>query len=408
MPLPRLRPVEAVPVEAEEGEVVIALRDPEGIAEEALILTPAAFFVASLLDGRNDTPQIRSAFAGQFGGAMISGAEIEAVVNQLDAAAYLDTPTFRLRRAEARRKFAELPARPAVLAGASYPADPAALGEALRGFFTAEGGPGAGLLIVPGAERPAPRGLVAPHIDFGRGGPVYAHAHATLRDGVPPLVLVLGVAHAGGETPYLMTRKSYETPCGAVETDLEAADALAAGCGEWLTEDEYAHRLEHSIEFQAVWLRTLHPASPFRMVPVLCAGLGTGPEGAGSPAADPRAAAFIAAARRLVAGRRALVLASVDLSHVGPKFGDPVEVDEALADAVQDGDEPLLAAAAAGDPEAFWAAGMADGNARRVDALGAVYTMLAVLAPATGRVLGYGQGEDPAGGLVSFAAMAFE
>jgi hypothetical protein len=51
---------------------------------------------------------------------------------------------------------------------------------------------------------------------------------------------------------------------------------------------------------------------------------------------------------------------------------------------------------------------MSDGNAHRVDALSAVYTLLAVLAPVRGAELAYGMAPDPAGGLVSFASAEFD
>ena len=66
MALPALRYVDAFPVE-HQGQQYICLRDPEGVVEEQIMLTPPAFFIACQLDGRSDIVDIQYAFAKQFG-----------------------------------------------------------------------------------------------------------------------------------------------------------------------------------------------------------------------------------------------------------------------------------------------------------------------------------------------------
>ena len=46
------------------------------------------------------------------------------------------------------------------------------------------------------------------------------------------------------------------------------------------------------------------------------------------------------------------------------------------------------------------------GNPQRIDALSALYAALRILEPVQGQLLHYGQAPDPAGGIVSFAAIA--
>mgnify|MGYP003444481768 CR=1 FL=1 len=53
MVLPALRFLDAFPV-AHQGQQYICLRDPEGVVEGQVMLTPPAFFIACQLDGRND------------------------------------------------------------------------------------------------------------------------------------------------------------------------------------------------------------------------------------------------------------------------------------------------------------------------------------------------------------------
>lgn len=447
--LPRLRPVEAFPVEA-QGSTFIALRDPEGVAEDAVVLSPPAFFIASLLDGTNGPAEIKAAVAERFGGHQIKDEEIGAVVRELDGRGLLETPAYRARKAAQRKAWAALPVRPASHAGQAYPAKPDELRPWIRGLLSAPppdsapGGPGrsgpgpaaaspapvataAGgrlilpggapgkIILPPGVERSLagsaagrPKGLVIPHIDFARGGAAYAETHRTLLDReLPELVVILGVAHQPAEAPYIATAKSFETPLGRVETDGKLVAALESAVGAWVTADDIAHRMEHSIEFQLVWLQALHPDANFRILPVLCGPI-EGTVGRRSPLADPAVADFIAALRDLLKDRDALIIASVDLSHVGPRFGDEVEVNEALATAIREADGTLIAQALSRDAEGFWAHGTHDGNARKVDALSAVYTMLELLGPGEpGRKLAYGQAPDPAGGIVSYCGVAY-
>jgi len=402
--LPALRRVDAYPVEI-EGEEYIAVRDPEGVVEESLLLSPAAFLIASMLDGAATVADMRSAYARVFDGRMVGEEEIQKVIGELDLRGFLETPSFRLRRADARRRWSELPVRPSSHAGGAYPEDPEELRGYLNGFFTADGGPG---LLTGATPRKAPRGLVVPHIDFQRGGLAYAHAHRTHREEpLPELVVVLGVVHSAPPVPFAITDKAFQTPFGVVSTDRDAVAAIAGACGDWIREEDFSHRMEHSIEFQLVWLQAMHPGQEFRIVPILCSAFEQFCA-LHSPMSDARIAQGIEAVAGTLRGRRSLVIASVDFSHVGPKFGDDIRLDETVAESVEADDRELLAPLCAGDAEGFWTAGTEDGNPRHVDALSAAYTLLQLLGPdARGSELAYGQAPDPAGGIVSFASVAF-
>ena len=47
---PRLRPVEAFPIE-HEGERMILVQDPAGLAEGPLVVSMGGFFILTLFDG---------------------------------------------------------------------------------------------------------------------------------------------------------------------------------------------------------------------------------------------------------------------------------------------------------------------------------------------------------------------
>jgi len=326
------------------------------------------------------------------------------VITRLDGYGMLDTPAFRAKKEEARKAFAALEVRPASHAGAAYPADTLELTALVRDHLKAAEQEA----LAPVSASGPVRGLVLPHIDFERGGKVYAQGHRMHADGrLPSLVVVLGVAHAGGPEPFIVTRKDYETPFGRVKTDIAAVGALEKASGRGLTTEEYAHRSEHSIEFQLAWLQALHRDEQFTVLPVLVSAFEQY-TGQASPLFDERIAKTLAGLKALVAERNPLVIASVDLSHVGPRFGDEIEPNEEVAGLIREADHEMLAPAEAGDAEAFWVEGMRDGNERHVDAISGVYALLRILGPRVeGKLLGYGQAPDPAGGIVSFTSMSF-
>ncbi|HEO71919.1 MAG TPA: AmmeMemoRadiSam system protein B, partial [Candidatus Hydrogenedentes bacterium] len=247
MPLPALRNLDVAPVQ-HEGQDMICLFDPEGYVEARIILSPVAFFIATQLDGQNDVKDIQLAFARRAGGTILPSDGIRQLVAQLDEQGFLVSERFAAIQAEVRNTFAQSPARPAYAAGKSYPDEPGELRAYLDEFFDADDGPAA-RPDAPG-NGPPPRGLIAPHIDFGRGGRAYAHAYGRLyATGKPRKAVIFGVAHKGGSTPFILTRKDFETPFGTLKTDQEALDRLEAACDWDPYADEMVHRTEHSIEF---------------------------------------------------------------------------------------------------------------------------------------------------------------
>jgi len=170
--------------------------------------------------------------------------------------------------------------------------------------------------------------VVAPHIDFARGGRIYGLAYRPLLDEPPPdLYVVLGTDHNGDGTRYSLTRKSFDTPLGPVVTDGDAVEAVVRRAGPTLLRGELNHRREHSIEFQAVALRYLADrrggGPPPAILPILCGSFHELVERGADPAADACIADLCGAVAEAVAGRRVVWIAAADLAHVGPHFGDP-------------------------------------------------------------------------------------
>ena len=445
---PRLRPLEAFSVE-QDGQRVVGLRDPAGFTHQVALLPMPLLDLVSLFDGDHTVEEMQAILRDRHGEAP-TAAEIAGVIDRLDEGGFLDSPRFAEQRRAIEEAFRQSPVRPAAHAGGAYAGQAAALRAQIDSFFhhlrgpissplasppaaarqtgprhaqqshQASGptvdhlqGPRNGPRTPPAADAPGggyPRGLIAPHIDFHRGGPTYAWAYRELAEApvAPDLFVILGTCHAGMADPFAATLKPYETPLGAAPVDRDFFEALQRRYGHDLRASEDAHRIEHSIEFQAVMLRHLFGERPFTILPVLASFLHEAVWTKSDPERDPRIPRFIDALLGTMAAcrRPVCLIAGVDLAHVGPRFGDPEpNTEEALRD-VEAADRSMLESVMEGDPIGFYGAVSFDGDSRRICGLSPIYTFLRALPGVRGRLLRYRQWPDSAGA-VSFCAAVF-
>jgi AmmeMemoRadiSam system protein B len=403
---PSLRYVEAYPIE-QEGQQLVLIRDPEELLADPVVVPMPMFLVMSLLDGSRELRDVQADIQRSFQ-QLIPIEHLERIVVELDEFHLLANERALIRREELERDFARLDSRPAAHAGMAYPDDPAELIAAFDAYFSAPEGPPAGRP----ARSLAPRGLVTPHIDIRKGGPCMAWAFDELRRSpeLPELYVILGVAHHPTKNLYTLTDKHFESPVGLARVNREAARRLRALYGEKRLDGEYAHKHEHSVEFQTVFLNYLHRGQrEFTILPILCGSLQEDTtEGGGSPIERAEVREFCEALRKTIddSGLRACVIAGVDLSHVGRKFGDAKGIDELRAELVKAADLRMLDQVKARDAESFFDHFRPDRNARNVDAVTAVYTMLHVLGSGDAELLSYEQyREHETDSMVTYASM---
>jgi AmmeMemoRadiSam system protein B len=392
---PRLVPLEPRPVQLEDGSTAIALRDPYGVLEGAAVVSPAAYWVLAHFDGGHTLPEVvRAVEERGLHGVKLS--DVERVSAQALEAGLVHGPAYEARRAEVLRAFRSAPRAPAC-AGGAYPDDPSELRDMLDAFYRLPGG--------PGARNPAGRGgagvrlLVAPHIDFRRGGAAYAHAYHALEGCEADLFVVFGTAHASPPRLYTVTRQDYDTPLGPVATDRALVDGLAEELSpDEVLGDELVHVHEHSCEFQMVWLRWVLGDRPFRAVPVLCSSI--------SHLADParETARFLAALARVTTGRRVCYVAGADLAHVGPQYGDERAPTAAELEELRREDLRTLAALGSGDAPGFHRDAIDGDERRRLCGVAPIYAAMRA-SGRSARLLHYGQWSDGTD-MVSFAAAA--
>jgi hypothetical protein len=398
---PRLRPLEMFPADL-DGRRVICLRDPAGVSDRVAFVPEAAAAIIAGCDGRRDAAEV-AAWATRRLGQRIRAADVEALIAQLDDALLLDSPRFHAHERARLEAWRARPTRPV----SHVDDDAGRLGTFIDAQLAGARG------RVPRTDV-APRVVVAPHIDFGRGGPVYGDAYRGVADVVDAspydLVVVFGTDHNGIRQPFSLTRKHYETPFGAAPTDLELVDALAAGAPDALFLDEPNHRHEHSVEFQVVWLRRLFGARLPPLLPILC-----GPIGDGSGAPTHAAREVLARLAALTRARRTLIVAGADLAHVGPRFGDEPFGPAQCAE-VEAADRRALARIVAGDADGFYGEIVAERDRFKVCGTSPIWASLALaelVRPPRRRVRGQLRGYaqcpadgEPGGRVTSWVSIA--
>lgn len=381
---------------------LVVLYDDGGYAEHEVRLPAFAVEYLALLDGERSASFLAEAAARA--GRSFSADDFLELIDVLDREHYLDTPGFHEHRAAVDARFNAGTTRAAAHAGSSYPDDPAELSAMLDGLLAG------GSEEDDSADGGEPIAVIAPHIDFRVGGATYGPAYSALRRSTADTFVIFGVAHRMSYDAFMISAKDFETPLGAVPADRELIEHFRSQLPFELTHDESAHRREHSIEFQAVFLRHIFRDRPIRIVPILTGSLHEYVE-LGRPGAreDERLETLYrtldASAREL--GRSVCYIAGADLCHVGRKFGDAFAA-RSILDDVRAFDTELLDHAARVDADGFLSTLARVRNNYRVCGVAPIYATLRTAQPARGEVLRYDQwDEHERDSAVTFASVAY-
>lgn len=197
---------------------------------------------------------------------------------------------------------------PAV-AGQFYPPDPKQLRQAVQQY----------LQDAATARVEGPIALVVPHAGYVYAGQIIADGYRQVQRHQPEIVAILGTNHTEADFRGISVyaKGAYRTPLGDALVDENLAAALLAADKDCDT-DRRVHVREHSVEVQVPFVQVVFPHA--RILPVVF----------GEPDAA-RCARFGETLARLLKDRRALIVASSDLSHY-PAYEDASRVDrETLA-----------------------------------------------------------------------------
>lgn len=374
---PRLRPLQVSMVD--EGVVLI---DPLGITPQPVVFSSGAVLLLSLMDGNRTINEIAEEFRG-ITGYDISPVEVLNFVNRLNDWFLLDNENFQRKYRELSSEFINLKVRPMVFAGDAYPENSTELLEMVLPAKRLEN-----LLLVK------PKGVVIPHIDPRRGWDVYVEGLRAIYRSDADTFVIFGIAHSYISNPINALPMHFETPLGVVETDLKTLEKLNSSLKFDLFSDPLAFKGEHSVEFPIVFIKALFPEKDIKVLPFIFSGENIG---------DFRMIEeFINALREVLIGKNALIVASVDMSHMGGRFGDEFLDNEAL----KYYDKLFLEILESLNPETLISWVKLYQNPTRIDAVPAIYALLEYFGGVgRGKVLSYKISyEEDTNSAVSFAS----
>ncbi len=395
------RDIQAVPVTI-EGRQMITFIDPLKLARTGFALDRSAVPLLSMMDGGHDLRDIQMGLMRMAGGSIVPMTDVEALIKQFDHAFLLESDAFRLRKTAVMEEFAKKTLREPQLAGKSYEADPARLRSYIASIES-------GLPPLPGGHETEIVGIMAPHIEISAAEQAYVDAYRRLRGSSYDLVIILGINHSGGNGLYCLSDKDYITPLGTLVTDRRFIEELKAGLPDnTVAPYDFDHMMEHSIEFQTVFL-AYYLGVAVKIVPVLCGGIHEFLAGGNDPLSDERFLAFRDGILRLIGqgGLNVLFVSGVDFSHVGHKFGHGITAD-ALLGRARFNDEQIISHLIAGRPEEIWKNALATGDEFNVCGLASMMLFLSLIGRSRVELLHHGTYNEPAtNSAVTFASMVF-
>ena len=414
-PLPRLRAdLDIMPSPLREQPGLI-IRDPFRYSDVTLLIPPLLARCLGCFDGEQDEGELTATLA-RLSGQVAVGEPARRLIASLHDAGFLDDDRFAELRGEREREFAARGERASAHAGSGYPAESAALTEVLDGYFNGAG-TGAKGRARARSEKSGNGllGIAAPHVSPEGGSASYAAAYRALdrpaKGADDRIFVVLGTSHYGEPDRFGLTRKPFATPFGTAPTETALVDALCKAAGASVTVEDYCHAVEHSIEFQVVFLQYLF-GPRVRILPILCGAFSAGADAGSLPESSDGVARFVGALGALAARkeRELCFVLGVDFAHVGRRYGDAraARAYQGPLATVAERDDARVDRIAAGDAEGFWNLLMERGD----DDLkwcgsSPIYTFLRAVPHASAHRLAYEQWNIDDASVVSFGALSF-
>ncbi|WPM33006.1 AmmeMemoRadiSam system protein B [Hydrogenobacter sp. T-2] len=295
---PKVRSLEVVPY----GES-FWLKDPMVISE-GLMVSYHGLVLLSFMDGTRELEELRAEFFKRTG-IILKEQELREFIELLERYLLLEGENFQRTLNSLRQEMLRKGVRPMSHAGEVYPED----AESCRAFLMGEEKEKRDLL-----------GLVVPHMDLRVARKTYWEGYGRLKAD-KRLVVILGVSHYWHEMPFSVLPLHMETPLGILETRKDLLEKLQSFYNFDITHDLFSYKQEHSIEFASIYAKMLFPESK-ALALIVSYG-------------DRDFLKTLAENLLRVIDRElhhTLIISSVDLSHVGKKFGDERSYDPSFID----------------------------------------------------------------------------
>lgn len=403
-PLPRLRPgLDIFPSPLPERPGLL-FRDPFKYSEQILIIPPLLSAALSFFDGQS-TLLDAQAYLTKLAGQLVPSDIIESLVETLRENGFLETTEFQRLRKARHAEFARASVRMPAHAGSGYPEQGAELQAKLDEYLKDHQQPTTKPIL----------GLAAPHVSPWGGWQSYASAYGRLSGiGSEQLqdktVILLGTSHYGQPERFGLTRKPFVTPLGTLQPETEMINWLTAHAGDAIVQEDYCHAIEHSLEFQCIFLQQML-GSGFKIVPILCGPFAQALYTGEAPESEDQVQRFFDALGELADRHRENLfwVLGIDLAHIGRRYGDQLVAraneDEMLE--VQEQDLERLAAVCDGQSDEFFEQVAPEQDRLKWCGFSPLYTFLRAVPEARGEVLRYQQWNIDDESVVSFAALEF-
>lgn len=388
------------PVEENPG---LLIRDTFRFSDTTLIIPQYLLRFLPYFDGKHTRADLLGALSRVANRA--TALHLEAHLREtLESAGFLEGARFEAARAAALEQFRQAPVRYAAHAGSAYPGSAAEIRDYLDSNLNAHRFEGE-------VRRNHVVGVAAPHISFEGGWSSYAAMAPVLRHASPDsLFVVMGTSHYGEMERFGLTAKTFNTPLGVTRSEPGMVAELAAACPEATILEDYCHAVEHSLEFHILLLQ--HLVRPdVRVLPILVGGFARAMRGDAKPEDQDSLAKVFAALREIACqhGKDLFWLLSVDMAHMGKRYGDDFAAvaQEGTMRQIGELDQFRIEMLSQGNASAFWK-DVAERDAEmKWCGSSTLYSFTQVYPEARAELLRYQQWNIDPGSVVSFGTLAF-
>ena len=377
----------------------LLIRDPYHFSDATLIIPPPLVQCLELFDGEHTELDLRELLVRITGDIQVGDLALH-LISTVSAAGFLEDEAYEKMREQRQAEFAQAARREAAHSGGAYPDQPEALRATLGHYMNGASAPDSRLI-----------GIAAPHVSPEGGSESYRAAYRLLGPDLAGRVFViLGTSHYGAPEKFGLTRKNFATPFGEALTETPMVDWLEQRAGDAVSMEDYCHAVEHSIEFQVVFLQHVYGPN-IRILPILCGSYAHSLYIGGKPEEDENVRRFLGSLGELAAreaGRLFWVL-GVDMAHMGRRYGDPFTAEaghEHMAE-TEDADRARIGRINEGDGEGFWQLVQNEHDPLKWCGSSPFYTFLKAVPEARGSLQRYQQWNIDPQSVVSFAGMAF-
>jgi len=174
--------------------------------------------------------------------------------------------------------------------------------------------------------------------------------------------------------------------------------------------EEYCYAVDHSIEFQVVFLQHLYGPN-VSILPILCGPYVKSLYEGGMPEDTEAVARFLEALGNLGAreGKKLFWVLGIDMAHMGQRYGDPLRATANMGEmvAIEKRDRDRIQQINLGDVKSYWSLVQQNHDDLKWCGSAPLYTFMKVMPGLRGELLDYHQWQIDPHSVVSFGALRF-